>query len=96
MIVDSRTPRGIRSPAFAQLDAPPERIIVQEAGRARLLPTCCGTYAFHDGAGELLYVGKAKNVRARVLSHFREAGDSPLLLRPWTHQISPKRGHSSR
>jgi hypothetical protein len=85
---DSRTPHGAGTSAFSQLDAPPERIFIQEAGRAKLLPTCCGTYAFHDGAGELLYIGKAKNVRARVLGHFREPGDSTLLLRPWTHRIA--------
>lgn len=33
------------------------------------LPTGPGVYFFHGEAG-LLYVGKAKNIRARVLSHF--------------------------
>lgn len=33
------------------------------------MPTCPGVYFFHGEAG-LLYVGKAKNIRARVLSHF--------------------------
>ncbi len=87
MMLDSRTPHEAGTSAFSQLDAPPERIFVQEAGRAKLLPTCCGTYAFYDGAGGPLYIGKAKNVRARVLGHFREPGDSTLLLRPWTHRI---------
>jgi len=87
MMLDSRTPHGVGTSAFSQLDAPPERIFVQEAGRVKLLPTCCGTYAFHDGAGELLYIGKAKNVRARVLSHFRESVPHPLLLRRWTHLV---------
>ncbi|MGQ9648725.1 MAG: hypothetical protein ACUVXJ_01280 [Phycisphaerae bacterium] len=88
MMFDSLTPHRAGTSAFSQLDAPPERIFVQEAGRAKLLPTGCGTYAFHDNAGELLYIGKAKNVRARVLGHFREPGDSTLLLRPWTRQIA--------
>ena len=88
MMLDSRTPHGAGTSAFSQLDAPPERIFVQEVGRAKLLPACCGTYAFYEGAGELLYLGKAKNVRARVLGHFREPGDSTLLLRPWTHRIA--------
>jgi hypothetical protein len=80
-------PQGDRTSAFAHLAAPPERIFVQEAGRAKLLPACCGTYAFYDSEGELLYIGKAKNVRARVLGHFRKPGDSTLLLRPWTHRV---------
>lgn len=33
------------------------------------LPTHCGVYFFHGDSG-LLYVGKAKNIRQRVLSHF--------------------------
>lgn len=81
-------PQGDRTSAFAHLAAPPERTFVQEAGRAKLLPACCGTYAFYDSGGELLYIGKAKNVRARVLGHFREPGDSSLLLPPWTHRIA--------
>ena len=88
MMLDSRTPHGAGTSAFSHLDAPPERIFVQEVGRAKLLPACCGTYAFYEGAGELLYLGKAKNVRARVLGHFREPGDSTLLLRPWTHRTA--------
>ncbi|HOW72800.1 MAG TPA: hypothetical protein PKY77_19550 [Phycisphaerae bacterium] len=88
MMFDRRTPHGAGTSAFLQLDAPPGRILVQEAGRAKLLPTCCGTYAFYEGEGRLLYIGKAKNVRARVLGHFREPDDSTLLLRPWTRQIA--------
>jgi len=87
MMFEWRTPHGAGTSVFSQLDAPPERIFVQEAGQAKLLPTCCGTYAFHDGAGELLYIGKAKNIRARVLSHFRESVPHPLLLRRWTHLV---------
>lgn len=86
--LDSQMSQGDRTLALAQLAAPPERIIAQEIGRAKLLPACCGTYAFHGGAGELLYIGKAKNVRARVLSHFRTSGDFTLLLPPWTHRIA--------
>ncbi len=36
------------------------------------LPTGPGVYLFHDGAGEILYVGKAKSLRARVRSYFRQ------------------------
>jgi len=88
MMFDLRTPRGAGTSAFSQLDAPPERIFVQEGRRAKLLPTCCGTYAFHDGTGKLLYIGKAKNVRTRVLSHLRDSAPQPLLLRPWTHLVA--------
>lgn len=75
------------SSVFSGLDAPPEHVVVQQVSRARLLPRCCGTYAFYDREGALLYIGKAKNLRARVLSHFRRAGDATLLLPPWTNRV---------
>ena len=74
------------SSVFSSLRTPSERIFAQEAARAKLLPTCCGTYAFYECSGDLLYIGSEKNVRARVLGHFREPGDSTLLLRPRTHR----------
>lgn len=35
------------------------------------LPTASGVYQFKDKDGQVIYVGKAKNLRARVLSYFR-------------------------
>lgn len=34
------------------------------------LPQCPGVYYFKDRTGKVIYVGKAKNIRKRVLSHF--------------------------
>ncbi len=34
------------------------------------LPRSPGVYYFHDGKGKVVYVGKAKSIRHRVLSHF--------------------------
>ena len=42
------------------------------------LPTRPGVYLFKDGAGEVVYVGKAKSLRARVRSYFRP-GDAISL-----------------
>ncbi|HEY8930767.1 MAG TPA: exonuclease domain-containing protein [Mucilaginibacter sp.] len=39
------------------------------------LPQSPGVYYFHDHAGKVIYVGKAKNLRKRVCSHF--TGNNP-------------------
>ncbi|MBW1997503.1 MAG: excinuclease ABC subunit UvrC [Deltaproteobacteria bacterium] len=42
------------------------------------LPEATGVYLFKDESGRILYVGKAKNLRKRVLSYFRPRnGQSP-------------------
>jgi DNA polymerase-3 subunit epsilon len=39
-----------------------------------VLPQCCGVYYFHDSQGKVVYVGKAKNIKSRVGSHFNGNG----------------------
>ena len=36
-----------------------------------------GVYIFKDGSGRPIYVGKAKNLKKRVLSYFKASGDLP-------------------
>jgi DNA polymerase-3 subunit epsilon len=43
------------------------------------LPNAPGVYYFHDQKGKVVYVGKAKNIRKRVCSHF--TGNNPNLQR---------------
>ena len=40
-----------------------------------LLPEGPGVYLFKDGSGTIIYVGKAKNLRKRILSYFRAPGE---------------------
>lgn len=40
------------------------------------LPAAPGVYYFHDAKGKVLYVGKAKNIKSRVNSHFSNNSDS--------------------
>ncbi len=53
------------------------------------LPSGAGVYYFHDENGKLLYIGKSKNIRARVLSHFQNSSTSKAIeMRSNTSSIS--------
>jgi hypothetical protein len=46
----------------------------------REIPHVAGTYRFYDAAGNLLYVGKSRDLHARVGSYFREARSRPARV----------------
>lgn len=48
---------------------------VTEDERVKNAPRACGVYVMKDRDAQVLYVGKAKNLRARVQSYFRPEGD---------------------
>lgn len=39
-------------------------------------PTACGVYIMRDGEDEVIYVGKARNLRQRLRSYFAASGDN--------------------
>lgn len=45
----------------------------------KLLPDLPGCYLYYDSSGEIIYVGKAKNLKRRVKSYFNKTPDSPKL-----------------
>ncbi len=53
------------------LDVEPNRLAA--ATRVRTFPTTPGVYLMKDGAGRVIYIGKAKNLRARAGSYFLKA-----------------------
>ena len=44
-----------------------------------IIPELSGSYQFYDKTGEIIYVGKAKNLKRRVHSYFNKNHDSPKL-----------------
>lgn len=50
--------------------------------KATLLPDRPGVYQFLNSRGQVIYVGKAKSLRIRVLSYFRSDGDGRAQV-PW-------------
>lgn len=49
--------------------------------RIKGLPRDPGVYLFRDEAGQVIYVGKAKELRTRVTSYLREGGDGRHQIR---------------
>ena len=45
----------------------------------KLLPSLAGCYLYYDLNGEIIYVGKAKNLKTRVKSYFNKSHDSAKL-----------------
>ena len=45
------------------------------------VPRSPGVYVYRNSAGEVIYVGKARNLRARVASYARAQGHSPRIAR---------------
>jgi excinuclease ABC subunit C len=55
---------------------------LQAAEKVRSFPQTPGVYLMKDGAGRVIYVGKAKNLRARAGSYFlKAAAEDPRTIR---------------
>jgi excinuclease ABC subunit C len=65
------------------IDMNPERL-------QKTLPDRPGVYLFKDDSGTVIYVGKAKDLRKRVLSYFKAPGDLPhktALMMRWAEHL---------
>lgn len=56
-----------------------EQLLPPHLNRAdvEMLPQCPGVYYFKEKSGKVIYVGKAKNLKKRVVSHFSGHNPSP-------------------
>jgi excinuclease ABC subunit C len=52
------------------------------------VPAKPGVYIFRDAAGQVLYVGKAKSLRARVRSYFQRGGDGRMGIAQMVDRIA--------
>jgi DNA polymerase-3 subunit epsilon len=62
-----------------ELAAPRPRRIHAKRGLIQGAPTRPGVYLFHDESGRVLYVGKARDLRARLRSYFQSARQRPSV-----------------
>jgi excinuclease ABC subunit C len=73
-IIQESTPSGDDGSPAAPLPKTQPEFFARAAEKVRSkFPTAPGVYLFQDKAGRVLYIGKAKNLRARVGSYFLAA-----------------------
>ncbi len=61
------------------LAAPRKRRVYDKRALARAAPNRPGVYLFRDRCGNVLYVGRARDLRARLRSYFRSARQRPSV-----------------
>ncbi|HIJ87585.1 MAG TPA: excinuclease ABC subunit UvrC [Desulfuromonadales bacterium] len=49
--------------------------------KVQQFPSSPGVYLMRDASGEIIYVGKARNLRQRVRSYFKQAGDARYQIK---------------
>jgi len=65
----------------------PEQAL-QPRFKVRAFPTTPGLYLMKDAQGRVIYVGKAKNLRARAGSYFLKAAELDARIRDWVGEIA--------
>jgi excinuclease ABC subunit C len=71
-------------PSIEDIDAPAGSLAGGVAAIQRAVkhaPAAPGVYRMIDAKGEVLYVGKAKSIRKRIVSYAREAGHTARIMR---------------
>jgi DNA polymerase III subunit epsilon len=72
--------RGARTIAdLVELSAPRRRRVYAKRSLAFGAPTLPGVYLFRDAHGQVLYVGRARDLRARLRSYFRSERQRPSV-----------------
>ncbi len=57
------------------------------AAKVRTFPPTPGVYLMKDAAGNVIYVGKAKNLRSRASSYFSKDAVNDVRIRDWIHLV---------
>ncbi|MCS6864224.1 MAG: excinuclease ABC subunit UvrC [Gemmataceae bacterium] len=66
---------------------PPTPDPSEPAAKARAFPTTAGVYLMKDASGNVIYVGKAKNLRSRATSYFSPEAIHDPRIRDWIGQV---------
>jgi excinuclease ABC subunit C len=58
------------------------------AEKVRQFPNTPGLYLMKDAQGRVIYIGKAKNLRARAGSYFQKTAESDPRIRDWIGEVA--------
>jgi excinuclease ABC subunit C len=81
---ESTEPDSIPQPARVLPDAAP----AAPADKVRQFPQTAGVYLMKDDKGRVIYVGKAKNLRARAGSYFHKAAGTEPRIIDWIGTVA--------
>ena len=81
----SRTSRNLLSLLIGRIDMTTPNKLKKKLDN---LPSSPGVYLFKDSKGKILYVGKGKDLRKRVLSYFREKNHSSAKTQVLIKKVS--------
>ena len=59
----------------------PDDIVAELRAKVRQAVTDPGVYLMRDADGNILYVGKAKNIRKRLASYFLRSGPADIKIK---------------
>src|SRR6185437_12214558 len=77
-----------RGECFMSTTPPPIDPTVPPAEKVKQFPTTPGVYLMKDAQGRVLYVGKAKNLRARASSYFLKTAAGDRRIRDWIGEVA--------
>jgi excinuclease ABC subunit C len=75
-------------PDIPSPDTPATTVTVSPAEKVRTFPTKPGVYLFKDAQGRVIYIGKAKNLRARASSYFHKTAEGDKRIRDWIGEVA--------
>ena len=65
----------------------PSDAVVSPGERVRSFPTGSGVYLMKDAQGRVIYIGKAKNLRARAGSYFQKTAEGDGRIKDWIGEV---------
>ena len=71
----------------ADASVPIQVPLVGPIAKTRKFPTTTGVYLMKDAQGRVVYIGKAKNLRARASSYFQKTAETDARIKDWIGEV---------